>query len=169
MPSKIIHEVVNSIQVVGIKPSSSLYSSYMLLLFHLLWKRICEPKLTNKLHDVSISQIITTQVSWLLYLDGLPIGFMSCSPYSCERKKKKMMEDMMNTKDNVLRKVCNMVGFQMLNTHQENVVWFIVHEKSDVFVNHPTGFGKAVVFQPFALMFIISSKTVTKTLSTTAL
>ena len=63
-----------------------------------------------------------------------------------QTRKTKMAED-------ALRKVCEVFGFDSLNKHQEEALRFVFESKSDVSVNLPTGFGKAVVFQALPIMY----------------
>ena len=58
-----------------------------------------------------------------------------------------------NMADDALRKVCEVFGFERLNKHQEKVLRLVFESKSDVFMNLPTGFGKAVVFQALPVVY----------------
>lgn len=55
--------------------------------------------------------------------------------------------------EDVLRKVCEVFGFDSLNKHQEKALRFVFESKSDVFVNLPTAFGKSVVFQALPIVY----------------
>ena len=42
--------------------------------------------------------------------------------------------------EHAFRKVCDVFGFDGLNTHQRESIKYIIKEKKDIFVNVPTGF-----------------------------
>ena len=55
--------------------------------------------------------------------------------------------------NNAFNQVCNVFGFDSLNTHQEESIKYIVQEKKDIFVNLPTGFGKSLIYHALPLVY----------------
>ena len=55
--------------------------------------------------------------------------------------------------EHAFRKVCDVFGFDGLNTHQRESIKYIVKEKKDIFVNLPTGFGKSLIYQALPLVY----------------
>lgn len=53
----------------------------------------------------------------------------------------------------VLRLVCQKFGITELNPLQEEAITSFVINKTDVFVNLPTGFGKSLIYQALPLIF----------------
>ena len=60
---------------------------------------------------------------------------------------------MADTLQHAFSKVCNVFGFDSLNTHQEKSIKYIVQEKKDIFVNLPTGFGKSLIYRALPLAY----------------
>ena len=60
---------------------------------------------------------------------------------------------MADTMEHAFRKVCDVFGFDGLNTHQRESIKYIVKEKKDIFVNLPTGFGKSLIYQALPLVY----------------
>ena len=55
--------------------------------------------------------------------------------------------------EHAFRKVCDVFGFDGLNTHQRESIKYIVKEKKDIFVNLPTAFGKSLIYQALPLVY----------------
>lgn len=51
------------------------------------------------------------------------------------------------------RKVCDVFGFDSLNTHQRECIKYIVKEKRDIFVNLLMGFRKSLIYQALPLIY----------------
>ena len=66
---------------------------------------------------------------------------------------------MADTLQHAFNKVCNVCGFDNLNTHQEKSVKYIVQEKKDIFVNLPTGFGKSLIYRASPLVYLCLQST----------
>ena len=60
---------------------------------------------------------------------------------------------MADTLQRAFNKVCNVFGFDSLNTHQEKSIKYIVQERKDSFVNLPTGFGKSLSYRALPLVY----------------
>ena len=60
---------------------------------------------------------------------------------------------MADTLQHAFNKVCNVFGFDSLNTHREKSIKYIVQEKKHIFVNLPTGFGKSLIYRALPLVY----------------
>lgn len=60
---------------------------------------------------------------------------------------------MADTMERAFRKVCDVFGFDGLNTHQKECLKYIVKEKKDIFVNLPMGFRKSLIYQALPLVY----------------
>ena len=101
-------------------------------------KNVCESKLQNDFCDVKIIYQKKSRTN---------------SQDSCAAATYSRGEIMADALQHAFNKVCNVLGFDSLNTHQEKSIKYIVQEKKDIFVNLPTGFGKSLIYRALPLVY----------------
>ena len=55
--------------------------------------------------------------------------------------------------ENVFEQVSEVFKIPHFNDHQKSAFMSVIQEKSDLFINLPTGFGKSIIYQALPLIF----------------
>ena len=66
------------------------------------------------------------------------------------------MPQMADSMEFAFSKVCEVVGIDKLNKHQEESIKYVAEKEKDIFVNLPTGFGKLLIYQALPIVFLSS-------------